>query len=136
MGDPFSVAGTAVGITSLGIQTCQILHRYYSQFKDFDADIRGVLRQVEGLQGILNGLQQVKERFEIDNHAPSSQLHLALQACKEALGDLEKMADKCSAEDHPKTIKARAKNVRQRVLWPFRKDTLTDLRTNLSRFQD
>jgi hypothetical protein len=136
MGDPFSVAGTAVGITSLGIQTCQILHRYYSQFKDFPEHIRGVLRQVEGLESILHSLQEVKEKIEIDNHAPSSQLHLALQACGEVLDDLKRMADKCSTEDQPKTIKARAKNVRQRVVWPFRKDELTDLQNTLSRFQD
>jgi hypothetical protein len=136
MGDPFSVAGTAVGITSLGIQTCQILQRYYSQFKDFPEHIRGVLRQVEGLESILHSLQEVKEKIEIDNHAPSSQLHLALQACGEVLDDLKRMADKCSTEDQPKTIKARAKNVRQRVVWPFRKDELTDLQNTLSRFQD
>jgi Xaa-Pro aminopeptidase len=100
MGDPFSVAGTAVGITSLGIQTCQVLYNYYSQYKGYHDDIDNVLRQVEGLQGILDSLRQVKDRFEIDNHEPSSQLHMALKACEEALARLKAMADKCTTVKH------------------------------------
>jgi hypothetical protein len=136
MGDPFSVAGTAVGITSLGIQTFQILYTYYSQYRGFHNDIDNVLRQVEGLQGILESLRQVKERFEIDNHAPSSQLHLALEACEAGLKPLKQMADKCSTTDQAADIQTRIRNARKRLLWPFKKDTLSDLQAVLSRFQD
>ncbi|KAH7094354.1 hypothetical protein FB567DRAFT_1767 [Paraphoma chrysanthemicola] len=136
MGDPFSVAGTAVGITSLGIQTCQILHRYYSQYRGHHDDIEAVLKQVEGLQGILRGLEQVKGRIEIDNHEPSSQLHMALLACQDALKKLESMALKCQAEKDPGDVQARIRAVLKRSAWPFRKDTLADLRDTLSRFQD
>lgn len=72
------MAGTAVGITCLGIQTCQILYKYYVQYNGFHDDIDAVLRQTEGLQGILESLRQVKERIELDYHAPSAQLHFAL----------------------------------------------------------
>jgi DNA polymerase III epsilon subunit-like protein len=136
MGDPFSVAGTAVGITSLGIRTFQILYTYYSQYKGFHSDIDNVLRQVKGLQGILENLRQVKERFEIDNHAPSSQLHLALEACEAALKQLKHMADKCNTTNQVADVQTRVRNARKRLLWPYKKDTLSDMQTVLSRFQD
>lgn len=129
MGDPFSAAGTAVGITSLGIQTCQILHRYYSQYRGQDDEIDAALKQVEGLQGILDRLQQVKQRIDING--ASSQLHMAMQACQEALGKLKNMADKCQATKGSDDIQARLRAARKRVLWPFRKDTLAELQTTL-----
>jgi hypothetical protein len=136
LGDPFSVAGTAVGITSLGIQTCQILHRYYSQFKGRQEDVDNVLRQVEGLQGILESLRDVKGRFEIDNHAASSQLHLAQKACEEALAKLKKMADKCNTTQRPESIQDPLEDMKKRALWPNRKETLAELQQTLSRFKD
>ncbi|KAH7084703.1 hypothetical protein BKA63DRAFT_1377 [Paraphoma chrysanthemicola] len=136
MGEPFSVAGTVVGISSLGIQTCQILHRYYSQYRGHHEDIKLVLNQVEGLQGILTGLEQVKERIERDNHDPSSQLQMALQVCKDVLKKLKAMALKCQAEKDPSDAQARIRAVLKRSAWPFKKDTLVDLRDTLSRFQD
>jgi hypothetical protein len=136
MSDPFSVAGTAVGITSLGIQTCQILYRYYSDAKGFRSDIDNVLRQVEGLQGILESLSQVKERIEIDNHALSSQLHLALQACQGALDELKQTAESCSTTPQSGGIQARLRGTGKRLLWPYNKETVAGLQTNLSKFQD
>ncbi|KAF2027800.1 hypothetical protein EK21DRAFT_91170 [Setomelanomma holmii] len=136
MRDPFFVAGTAVGITSLGIQTCQILHKYCSEYRGHHDDIDPIVKQAEGLQGILDGLQQVKENCEINNHAPSSQLHLALQACQETLQKLNKMAERCRGQKHPEDIQERLRAARKRALWPFRKDALAGMQTTLSRFQD
>jgi chromosome segregation ATPase len=136
MGDPFSAAGTAVGITSLGIQTFQILYRYYSDVEGFRKDIDDVLRQVEGLQDILESLCQVKERIEIDNHAPSSQLQLALQACQDALHEVKQMVNKCSTTPQSGGIRAQLRATGKKLLWPYKKETIADLRTNLSKFQD
>lgn len=136
MADPFSVAGTAVGITSLGIQTCQILYNYYSKYKGYRKDIDNVLQQVEGLQGILESLRYVKERFEIDNHAPSSQVHIALKACEDALTRLKTMADKCNTTRKTEGIQSRLRDAKKRLIWPYRKETLADMQATMSRFQD
>jgi hypothetical protein len=135
MADPFSVAGSAVGVTSLGIQTCQALFRYYSQFKGFHDDIDDVLGRVEGLQGILNSLKLLKGRFEADNHKPSSQLHLALKECEEVLLRLKKLADKCNATVAPGSLEDRLRYAKKRATWPFKKETLEGLQTTLDRFQ-
>jgi hypothetical protein len=132
MGDPFSVAGTAVGITSLGIQTCQILFRYYSGCKGIHDDIDDVLRRVEGLQGILDSLKDV---IEIDNHEPSSRLHMALNACEDVVERLKKLADTCKATKEPKTLEDRLRSAKKRAMWPFKKETVADLQKTLNDFQ-
>lgn len=136
MGDPFSVAGTAVGITSLGIQVFQILVQYYSQYKGFHDDIDSVLRQAEGLRAILESVQRVKESLEAENYAPSSQLHVSLTACKDVLNRLKKMADQCNTATTADGLQARLRYASKRMLWPFRKETVKDIQVALSTFQD
>lgn len=136
MGDPFSVASTAVGITSLGIQTFQVIARYYGQYKGFHDDIDNVLRKAEGLQGILEGLKGMKSELEIDNHAPSSQLEMELRACEIALIRPEDMAKKCNTAKTNEGMQARLRNVSKRLLWPFKKETLRDLKSSMTAFRD
>jgi hypothetical protein len=131
----FAATGTAVGIISLGIQTCQILHNYYSKYKSHGADIHNVLDQVQALQGSLESLHNVKNRFRIEDAESSSHLQQALKVCQEALNELKVIADKCATQQ-PRTIQARMKNVKKRILWPFRKEVLESLQTTLSRAQN
>lgn len=135
MGDPFSAAGTAVGITSLGIETFQIIHKYYSNAKGYHNDIDSVLRQAEGLQGILESLHQLKDRLELNDVTSSSQLQLALKACEDTLYALKRMADKCAVAKQAQGFKPRVREVQKRLLWPYKKETVTDLQAKLSTFQ-
>jgi uncharacterized protein (DUF3084 family) len=136
MGDPVSAIGTAAGITSLGIETSRILYRYYSDVKGCRKDIDDVLRQVEGVRSILESVDQVKEKIEIVNHAPNPQLQSALQACQDASKELKQMAAKCSATPQSGSIQAQLRATGKKVLWPYKKETVADLRTTLSKFQD
>ena len=42
MGDPFSVAGSAVGVISLGLAICQSLISYYGSWKAYDDEIKSL----------------------------------------------------------------------------------------------
>jgi hypothetical protein len=136
MGDPFSAAGTAVGITSLGIQTFQIIHKYYSNAKGYHEDIDNVLRQAEGLRGILEILHQLSNRLETEDNAFISQLQLALKACEDALHALKRMADKCTASNQAQGVQTRLREARKRLLWPYKKETIADLQAKLNTFQN
>ncbi|KAL8788612.1 MAG: hypothetical protein Q9195_007207 [Heterodermia aff. obscurata] len=50
MGDPFSVAASAVSVVSLGIQVCQGLLSYYDDFKSFDDTINSLCQKIENLR--------------------------------------------------------------------------------------
>lgn len=136
MGDPFSAAGTAVGIASLGIQTCQIIHKYYFDFKGYHDDIDSVLRQAEGLQGIMESLRQLDDRLDFEDHASPSQLQLALKACEDALHTLKRVADKCVVTKQAQGLQARVREARKRLFWPFKKETIADLQAKLNAFQN
>ncbi|XP_014558784.1 hypothetical protein COCVIDRAFT_93407 [Bipolaris victoriae FI3] len=136
MADPFSVTGTAVGIVSLGLQTCQILYKYCSEFKSFPRDVEAIQRQIRGLQGILEGLREVKEQLEIDNHTPSSQLHMTLKECEEMLHELMRMVEKRNPTSKLDNVQTQLRAVKERILWPYRKEDLKEVQSLLTRFQD
>lgn len=136
MADPFSVTGTAVGIVSLGLQTCQILYKYCSEFKSFPRDVEAIQRQIRGLQGILEGLREVKEQLEIDDHTPSSQLHMALKECEEMLHDLMGMVEKRNPTSKLENVQTQLRAVKERILWPYRKEDLKEVQSTLTRFQE
>jgi len=56
MGEAFGVAGTAVGVISLGIQTAQGILWYYGAWKDRDKDISRMCTSLGNLTTTLNVL--------------------------------------------------------------------------------
>lgn len=135
MSDPVSIAGTAVGITGLGIQACQIIYQYYSRYQSHHEDIKGVLQQIQGLEGMLMGLESVKSRIETDDHEPSSQLHMALERCRSGAEHLMQFAMKCGATQTHPDVYDRLRKEAKRLFWPLKRETFIDLRTNLTNLQ-
>ncbi|OCK74055.1 hypothetical protein K432DRAFT_311474 [Lepidopterella palustris CBS 459.81] len=135
MSDPISVAGTAVGITSLGIQVCQALVRYYVQFRSYHDDIDALVQRVEHLENILRALDTVKKKVELDNDEVSQKLQLATKACKEALGSLERTVKKFTEIKLPDAWEDRLRLVKKRLLWPFKKDALMNTQDILDKLQ-
>jgi hypothetical protein len=58
MGDPFSVAGSAVGVISLGLTVCQGLLTYYGQFKAYDEEIRDVSNHNQKFREHVEGVRK------------------------------------------------------------------------------
>ncbi|KAK1654620.1 hypothetical protein BDP81DRAFT_86005 [Colletotrichum phormii] len=56
MADPLSIAGSAVGIISLGIQVAQSLYQFYSTAKGQHSDVARTLRKLQDLQSLLERL--------------------------------------------------------------------------------
>jgi hypothetical protein len=136
MADPFSVAGTAVGITSLGIQVCQGAFQYYARFRSYHNDIEVVVQRTEGLVRLLKTLDSTRKNIELNNDEPSEQLLLALMACDSELQKLQNTMKKFGQTKLPGSLQEMSGLVRKRLLWPFRKDTLLEIQTVLSTLQD
>ncbi|KAF5974039.1 hypothetical protein FBULB1_7943 [Fusarium bulbicola] len=64
MSDPLSVAGSAVGIISLGIQVCQGLISYLQSFKSQDQDIQDSLKDVQTVISILYSLKGILPKVD------------------------------------------------------------------------
>ncbi|ORY09159.1 hypothetical protein BCR34DRAFT_616004 [Clohesyomyces aquaticus] len=133
MADPFSVAGTAVGITSLGIQVCQVLIQYYYQFKDWSEEVFAVLRRVDILSSTLNAVEKLKQKFESDDDEVLEELQSTLTECLADLKSLDHMSRKCSETTLPESLEDKARLVKKRLLWPFKKETLSSLQDAVDR---
>lgn len=59
MGDPFSVAGSAVGVISHGLTVCQGLLAYYGPFKAFDEQNHDISTRLRRSKSTLKALQDV-----------------------------------------------------------------------------
>jgi hypothetical protein len=131
--DPFSVAGSAVGVTSLGLQVCQALVRYYGKFRSFHDDIDAVVRRTESLMENLQALESLKTRM--GDHEVSVRLQKTMDTVMMALNRLNGYAKRCGDAGVPDNQRARARLVTKRALWPFRQDTLLYLQDTLDRTQ-
>ncbi|KAL2835358.1 hypothetical protein BJY01DRAFT_252734 [Aspergillus pseudoustus] len=57
MTDPFSVAGSAVGVASLGLTICQGFLAYYGPYKSFHEDIEEFVSRIENVNSLMSVLR-------------------------------------------------------------------------------
>ncbi|KAK1855066.1 ankyrin repeat protein [Colletotrichum chrysophilum] len=133
MSDPLSVAGSAVGIVSLGIQVTQTLYDYYNAFANAESDVAHILTKLESLLELLDSLnRQLKDR-----KYRSNDLHvLALvekhvQECEDCIEDLRNHTEKFG-DLQPKDTLAIAKALGRRLAYPFREKTLRRLEEDVA----
>ncbi|KAF2010112.1 hypothetical protein BU24DRAFT_496894 [Aaosphaeria arxii CBS 175.79] len=131
--DPFSVAGSAVGVTSLGLQICQALIVYYGKFRSFHDDVDAVVRRSESLGRNLKALESLKIR--LGDGEVSSDLQKSMDTVALALRKLNEYAKRCGEIKVPVSQRDQARLVTKRLLWPFRHDTLLYLQDTLDRTQ-
>ncbi|KAH7130131.1 hypothetical protein B0J11DRAFT_522504 [Dendryphion nanum] len=129
------VAGVVVGFTSLGVQICQGINSFYGPFKSFHDDIDAIVIRVEGLQASLEALQSVRNRLDRPSTIVDAQLNDAINSCARQLERVDLTRKKYGDVRLPETWEDKARIARKRLLWPFKKDALTELQTNLDRLQ-
>jgi hypothetical protein len=90
MTDPFSVAGSAVGVASLGIRVCQGLISYYQDWKSQDDDIKAAVRSLEDLEQTLELLHSILNKSDHVSTAHAIQLGVKVaDGIRELKGILE-----------------------------------------------
>ncbi len=142
MADPASVAGTAVGIISLGIQVSQGLVEYYSQWKHFGADVHVMYASIEQL---IRGFRLVREKLEGENFAifPSaSEVEASIQLCEAGIMELKQKLEKIRAKEPLGNLRKKdaflndLKAQGKRLLYPFQRGTLGKLQDVVNDLRD
>jgi hypothetical protein len=129
MSDPFSVTGSAVGVVSLGVTICQGFLAYYGPYKSFHEDIEEVLARVQSLSSLMTVLHETVTTLPVAP-APSGPqpVDLATQnieLCQSGIQKLERILEKCRKNCPPSAQKvSKLKSQFDRLLYPFRQDTL------------
>ncbi|OHE94094.1 hypothetical protein CORC01_10551 [Colletotrichum orchidophilum] len=132
MADPLSIAASAVGIISLGIQVVQSIYQYYSAAKDQHSDIARTLRKLEDLQVSLERLQaHLQDRkFQPSEEALLQNIHSTIKRCEECIRDLERESKEF--EKRPiDSVRAAVGGTVRWLQYPFRESTLLKLNEDI-----
>jgi len=132
----FGVAGSAVGVISLGIQVCQGLLQYYGAWKDVREDVASMCSSVENLAGTLTVLEQTVKDKSLSGDTKNVQSSIA--ACETGIQELQRKLIKVQKVQGSDTI-SKLHDQGRRLLYPFRESTLiklkeivSDIRANLN----
>src|SRR5277367_1515745 len=98
MGDPLSVAATATGLLSFGIQVSQSLVSFYLAYKGQDADIERITHKLKSLSGIFQSLDEaIRDRkFRAEERAVIVKIEELVEDCREFILELREECDKFS----------------------------------------
>lgn len=128
------IAGSAVGITSLGIQVCQGLLSYYDSWKEYKADIATTYSSIENLAGTLKLLQESLSRTALDP-ARAERVQECLDSCVNSLFQLRKKLHKLQTYSAPHGWRQKAWKELQGAFYPLHESTLVKLRGITSELQ-
>ncbi|KAI0133749.1 hypothetical protein BJ170DRAFT_607348 [Xylariales sp. AK1849] len=132
MADGLSLAASAAGIVSLGIQVTQSLVNFYSAYKNQKSDVTQTTKRLEYLLGVLEILynQSSNRTFLAHEQQLFETIKGSIQNCKEYIDELQNECNKVK-EDPAGGIRATARTATYRVAYPFRQSTLQRLDENI-----
>ncbi|CAG7925023.1 unnamed protein product [Penicillium olsonii] len=133
MSDPLSVAGSAVGIISLGLQVCGEIVSYCQAWRGFDEDIQRITEKADGLCMLLKGLREIIEYAQRNSHAEASDLESKTQSLQKAILRLKSATDRCASTGSitPNGFRHQLK----KATYPFKKEGLREISTDLDSIQ-
>ncbi|KAK4549934.1 hypothetical protein LTR36_005235 [Oleoguttula mirabilis] len=117
------IAGSAVGLASLGVQVCQGLLNYYNSWKDYSEDIAAAYRSIEALEETCELLVKALYNCTPDPDQERNMLH-SLALCKHGFDRLTKKLGNLRKNDDPIGLRQVVKAGGLRLLYPFQNDTL------------
>lgn len=136
MSDPLSIAGTAVGITSLGIQVCQGLVGYLRSVRGRRAEIAEDLSEVQTLITIFYSLNYILPKIDQTRCAEATTIRRYLEECEGKLLELQQLLIKLRGPQQSTTNREKMREAGRTFIYPFRVDTLKSLRQSLRSLLD
>jgi hypothetical protein len=128
------VAGTAVGIASLGIQVCQGLLDYYESWKSYDSDISSTYDAISDLSKTLILLKTTLQQQTDEERV--RRVRTCVKDCEDALLALEKRRNSLQKYGQPEGLRQKMRAGLQRTWYPFRKETLEALKASVTNVQE
>ena len=136
MGDAFGVAGSAVGVISLGIQVCQGLLKYYDSWKGCHQDIENTSKSIASLTETLELVSKVVRNKKGQGEPVEEQITSIVARCLTGIKALSKELE--GFENYPETadIRSKIKSHMRRLYYPFKESTLAKLRDSAQDVRD
>ena len=133
MADPLSVAGSVVGLTSLGIQVTQVLVDFYKSYKGRDAELAGIIERLQGLGEIFDSLEKTlsNRNFKAEERDLIDRIETSIKKCDDSIQELDEECQKFKRTSSG-GIKAVVKVAGRQAIYPFRQSTLQKLDEDIS----
>ena len=124
MADPFSIAASAVGLISLGIQVTQSLIGICDSYKNFDEDLVRTTEKLRFLFEIFKSLEKSisDPSFQENEGDLIQKIITSIESCDESIQELNDEWKKLT--ESPKGMKKSIETAGRRIAYPFRKRTL------------
>lgn len=135
MADPFSVAGSAVGVLSLAITTCQGVLSYYNSWDTQDQNISDAKGKIERLRRSLSALEEVLPKLP-SSSVIAANVEQSVLCCKEGTVRLEYFLEKCRKNPAPLSLIDKIHDFRKKAIFPFRQSSLDSLREIVRDLED
>ena len=94
-----------------------------------------IFAKAEGLEGSLKALQAPLLKAEAQDTEIPAQVRTSIIACERSLRMLEQATLRYGSMDLPNSVNDRLRLFRKRALYPFRRETLQDLKSTLEGLQ-
>ena len=131
MAEPLSIAGSAVGIVSLGLTVVQSLIQFYSSYKNQDSELKHMVMNLESL-GITFSLidkDLLDRKFQVQERGTVDKVENLIEECNEFIQELK---EECSRlKQSASGTKGAISKAGKRLAYPFRKSTLEKLNENI-----
>ena len=125
------VAGSVVGIISLGLQVCQGLSWYIGHVKDEETEVSQISDRLDHLANILENLTNMLAKIESMPGSSSDTsnflANVGIQACSTALSNIREKLQ-VPSESKTQGFQNAAKYLKLRLLYPFRREDLMFLK--------
>ena len=136
MAEAFGVAGSAVGVISLGIQFCQGLLTYYESWKGCHQDIENTSKSITGLTEILERVSNVIEKKTGQDESIELQISSIVVRCLTNINALSAELDRFEKYPRSADVRAKVKSQLRRLYYPFKESTLANLREIIQDVRD
>ena len=135
MAETFSVAGSAVGVISLAITTCQGVIDYYNSWETQDQSISDAKGKIERLHSSLSALEETLPKIS-SSSAIAAEVEQCVLSCREGTVRLQKFLGRCGEKAAPHTLRDRLRDCRKRAVFPFRQSSLESLKEMVRDLED
>lgn len=129
------LAGTAVGIISLGLQVCQGIVSYSQAWRGYDEDIQNTRNKAKALHMLLKTLRETIEKLQHTRPEVAGDLEDKAMSMHSSIEKLRKIVDRFKpalSEAFPEKVRAQLK----KGVYYFQKDTLKDIQNHLDQIQN
>ena len=124
-----------MGFVSLGIQSCEGLAKYYSDYKSYDEEIGCIYYQIEELKTVCENLRIELGKRGLYHEAIVQQVARLIVSSQGGIERLKDALDQCHSAGNPQTLAAKLQRYRSKAAYPFKKQTLQELKNTVQSTQ-